>query len=452
MAGRPWGFDSPLSHHPNRDIAHTYTIELMKIELTEVTETQKHLSFEVPPDAVASEIQKVAQGYSRSARVPGFRQGKVPLTVIKQRYKDQILYDVANALIPRLVDEALRERGLEPVATPDIKDVVIDEGQPMTFLADFEVVPPIDPGEYTGISLTKPPAVLEVGAVDEVLERLRQRAAKWHPVEDRPAAEGDAVLMDVTRTLKKEGSAPEPMQNVSIELGAAGNPPGFDEHLMGVVAGDERQFSVTYKDDYEVADLAGATVDYQVVVKGLRRKELLELNDDFAKEVSEVETIDALRDRIRHDLQHEAEHESEHKVRHDLLQDLAARMRAPVPSVLVDREIDRRLEEFVRRLMDQGMDPMKAGIDWQEFRERQKGPSEETVKSTLVLDEIARREGLSAGDEDVAAEVEKFAERTGRTAAAVRARLEKEGGLGRIESGIRREKTVAWLIEKAQVS
>lgn len=424
----------------------------MKIEFTEVSETQKHLSFEVPPDAVASEIQKVAKGYSRSARVPGFRQGKVPTTVVKQRYKDQILYDVANAMIPRLVDEALRERGLEPVATPDITNVVIEEGQPLTFLAAFETVPPIDPGEYTGISLTKPPPVLEVGAVDEVLERLRQRAATWHPVEDRPAGQGDAVLMDVTRTLKKEGSAPEPMQNVSLELGAAGNPPGFDEHLMGVVANDERQFSVTYKDDYEVAELAGATVDYQVVVKGLRRKEVPELTDAFAKDVSEVETLEALRDRIRHDLQHEAEHEADHKVRHDLLQNLAGRMRAPVPTALVDREIERRLEEFVRRLMDQGMDPMKAGIDWQEFRERQKGPSEETVKSTLVLDTIARLEHLTADEADIAAEIEKFAERTGRTALAVRARLEKEGGLDRIASGIRREKTVAWLIEKAQVS
>jgi len=425
---------------------------MMKIELTEVTETQKHLSFEVPPDTVASEIQKVAQGYSRTARVPGFRPGKVPAGVVKQRYKDQILYDVANAMIPRLVDDALKERSLEPVATPDIKDVVIEEGQPMTFLAEFETVPAIEPGDYTGITLTRPPAILEVGAVDQVLEQLRQRAAKWHPVEDRAAAEGDAVLMDLTRTFQKEGATPEPMQNVSIELGAAGNPPGFDQHLTGVVAGDERRFTVNYPVDHDVPELAGAAVDYEAVVKGVRRKELPELSDEFAKEVSDTETLDALRERIRHDLQHEAEHEAEHKVRHDLLQDLAGRMRAAVPVALVEREIDRRLEEFVRRLMDQGIDPAKAGIDWQEFRERQRSPSEDTVRSTLVLDEIARREQIAATDDDVAAEVNTFAERTGRTPAAVRARLEKEGGVGRIASGIRREKTVAWLLEKAQVS
>jgi len=432
----------------------------MKTELTEVSETQKHLTFEVPSDTVSSEIQRIARDYSRKARVPGFRQGKVPTTVIKQRYKDQILFDVANDLIPRLVDEALRERGLEPVATPDIKDVVIDEGQPMTFLAEFETVPTIDPGDYTGISLSKPPAVLEVGAVDALIERLRERAVKWHPVEDRPAAAGDAILMDLIRTPQVEAGAEagaavppaEPMQNVSIELGNPANPPGFDEHLTGVTADQVREFTVTYPADYEPAALAGTTVAYHATIKGVRRKELPELNDEFAKQVSDVETLDALKERVKHDLQHEAEHEAEHKVRHDLLENLAGRMKSPVPTALVEREVDRRLEEFVRRLMDQGMDPMQAGIDWQEFRERQKEASTQTVKSTLVLDTIARREQIEATDEDVTAEIEKFAEASGRTATAVRARLEKEGGVRRIREGIRRERTVKWLLDKAAIT
>jgi len=139
-------------------------------------------------------------------------------------------------------------------------------------------------------------------------------------------------------------------------------------------------------------------------------------------------------------------------VRHDLLENLASRMKSPVPTVLVEREVDRRLEEFVRRLMDQGMDPMKAGIDWQEFRERQKEPSTQTVKSTLVLDTIARREQIEATDEDVTAEIEKFAEASGRTAMAVRARLEKDGGVSRIREGIRRERTVTWLLDKAAIA
>jgi trigger factor len=438
----------------------------VKTEFTEVSETRKHLSFEIPPDVVAAEIDRVAKGYSRTARVPGFRPGKVPAAVVRQRYKDQILYDVAHDLIPRLVGDALRERGLEPVATPDIKDVSIEEGQPLKFVADFETLPPIDPGEYTGVTLRKEPAVLEVGAVDQAIERLRQQAARWHPVEGRPAAAGDTLLADLTRTRRRrlvampgeaepppahaDDDKPETLQGVSIELGSENNPPGFDDHLIGASPDDHRTFTSTMPTNYAVAELAGATMDYDVTVKAVRHKELPALDDEFAKELGEFDSLDGLRDRVRHDLQHEAEHESEHKLRHDLLQTLAGRMRT-APDVLVDREIDRRLEEFVRRLMEQGVDPNKANIDWQEFRERQRQAAADTVRSTLVVDEIARREQIDATDEDLDQEIAKFAERSGRTPTAVRARLEKEGALDRIRSGIRREKTMTWLVEKANV-
>jgi trigger factor len=438
----------------------------MKTELTDVSETRKNISFEVPSTVVDAEIERVARTYGRSAKVPGFRQGKVPTHVVKQRFRDQILYDVANDLIPKVVSDALQERGLEPVATPDIRDVVIEQGQPLTFVADFETLPAIDPGEYTGLTVRKPAAVLEVGVVDRALEQLQQRAARWHPVEDRAAAAGDTLLMDLTRTVQPrtiqlageadlppapdEPPKPEALQNVSVELGAAGNPPGFDEHLTGLAAGDTKTFTITYPAEYDVKEMAGGTVQYDVIVKGIRRKEILPLDDDFAKEVSDVDTLDALRARIKEDLQHEAEHEADHKARHELLQQLSGRVTA-APDVLVDREIEHRLEELVRRLMEQGVDPMKANIDWQQFREGQRQPAEESVKSTLLLDEVAKREQIDADDEDVAREIERFAQRSGRTAAAVRATLENERGVDRIRAGIRREKTMTWLLEKANV-
>jgi trigger factor len=437
----------------------------MKTEFTEVSETRKHLTFEIEPDVVEAEIARVAQGYSKTARVPGFRQGKVPTGVVKQRYKDQILYDVAHDLIPRLVGEALKERGLNPVATPDIRDVVIEEGKPLTFVADFETMPQVDPGTYTGLTLRRPPAVLDVGAVDAALERLQLRAARWHPVEDRKAAVGDTLMMDLVRTPKPrliqlagetprapEGgdTKPESLKGISVELGAKANPPGFDDNLLGSGPGDHRTFLVTYPAEYEMPELAGTTMEYAVIVSGVRRRELPPIDDDFAKEVSDLDSLEALRARIKDDLQHEAEHESEHKVRNDLLEQLATRIRT-APDALVDHEIDRRLEEFVRRLMDQGMDPMKTNIDWQEFRQRQRQPAENTVKSTLVLDEIARRESIESTDEDLSGEIEKFAERSGRTAQAVRAGLEKDHGIGRVRGGIRREKTVKWLVDRANI-
>jgi trigger factor len=281
----------------------------------------------------------------------------------------------------------------------------------------------------------------------------------------RPAHAGDTLLMDLTRTKRTslieipgEGrparggldDKPETLQNVTVELGASGNPPGFDDALTGVSTGEARSFTITYPREYDVQDLAGATVDYDVTVKGVRRKELLTVDDEFAKEVSDFATLDELRDRLRADLQKDAEHEAEHQLRHELLQQLASRLPHP-PDVLVEREVDRRLEELVRRLMEQGVDPAKANIDWQQFREAQRQPAANTVRSTLVLDEISRREGIETSDEDLAQEIDRFAERSGRTPAAVRAALEKEEGLDRIRAGIRREKTMAWLIEKANV-
>jgi trigger factor len=192
-------------------------------------------------------------------------------------------------------------------------------------------------------------------------------------------------------------------------------------------------------------------VDYVVTVKGVRRKELLPLDDEFAKEVSELETLESLRDRIREDLTHGAERESEEQMRHDLLQKLGSRLRS-APDVLVEQEIDRRLEEFVRRLMEQGVDPMKVDVDWREFRERQREAAVQSVKSTLVLDEIARRESIEGSEDDLDAEIARFAERSGRTPAAVRARLEKEDALDRLRAGIVREKAMQWLIEHAIVS
>ena len=437
----------------------------MKTEFTEVSETRKHLSFEIPAEAVDAEIARVAQAYTRSARVPGFRQGKVPVAVVRQRYKEEILHEVKHELIPRVVGAELRERKLDPVAAPDIRDIALEEGKPLTFLADFETMPAIELGDYTGISVRKPPAVLEVGAVDRALEQLRERAARWLPVEDRPAEHGDTLLVDMTRTkrgrlIQLAGEAspademegkPESVENVSIEVGNAANPPGFNEQLVGAPIGATREFPVNYPGDYGVAELAGATVDYSIRLKGIRRKEVLPLDDDFAKEVSDLDTLEALRAQVHEDLQKGAEQDSEHKVRHDLLAELTSRIKS-VPDALVEQEIDRRLEEFVRRLADQGIDPMKAEIDWAELRERQRGPAADNVKGTIAVDEVARREDLQATDEDVEKEVARFAERAGLTPAAVRARLERDQAFDRIRAGVRREKAMNWLIEHANVT
>jgi trigger factor len=206
---------------------------------------------------------------------------------------------------------------------------------------------------------------------------------------------------------------------------------------------------VRYPEDYTIPELAGTTVRYDVTVKAIRKRIVPDLDDEFAKDLGEFDSLDALRTRVRADLEHEAGHEAERDVRADLLKQLSSRVQFDLPASLVGREIDRRVEEFVRRLIEQQIDPMQTNINWEEFRERQKDAAAEAVRSALVLDEIARRENISVSNEELDAEVGRYAERTGRTAAAVRARLEKDGDLGRLYTGLRREKTVSFLLTRA---
>ncbi|MEO6212460.1 MAG: trigger factor [Vicinamibacterales bacterium] len=423
----------------------------MKTEFIDLSDTQKNLVVEIPSDIVDAEIDKIARDYSKAARIPGFRPGKVPAKVVRQRFRDQILHDVAHGLIPRAVDEALRERGVEPVDTPDIKDVVVEEGQPLKFTASFETVPPIDPGDYATISLSNTPPIVEDSAVDEAMTQLRDRGARYEPVEERGIEHGDSVQLDLERTAAAEtGEAQtDRHEGVSVEIGAAANPPGFDDALAGMNAGDRKSFDVQYPEDYAIKELAGTTVKYDAAVKTIRKRVVPELDDEFAKDMGDFEDLNALRARVRADLEHEMMHEHERETRGELLKQLAARVTVDVPASLLEREVDRRVEEFVRRLIDQKVDPMQTKIDWEEFRTKQREAAAEAVKGALVLDEVARRETIAVSDADVDEEISRFAERAGRTPAAVRARLEKEGGLGRIYAGIRRERTVDFLLSRA---
>jgi trigger factor len=427
----------------------------MKNELIDVTETRKDLIIEIPSEVVTSEIERVARDYGRAARVPGFRPGKVPPKVVRQRFRDQILQEVTHELVPRAVDEALRTRGLEPIETPGIRDVEIEEGRPLTFTASFETVPPIDPGDYSALALRRRPVSVEPEAVDRALAQLRDGAARYEPVEGRAAETGDSLSVDLDRTrIGPDGSVegePDRHKDVSLEIGSPANPPGFDDELAGLEPGASKQFRLTYPDDYAIKELAGTTVDYAVAVKAVSRRIVPELDDAFAKDLGEFDTLDALRERVHQDLLAQAQHEAEHELRGDLLRQLAGRVTFEVPAGLLEREIDRRVEDFVRRLIDQRIDPTRTNIDWEEFRQHQREPAEHAVKSALVLDEVARRESIQAADADLDAEIARYAERTGQAAAAVRARMEKEGGLARLAAGLRRERTIDFVLSRATI-
>jgi trigger factor len=421
----------------------------MKTEFTDVSVTQKTITIEIPVDVVDAEINRVARGYTKQARIPGFRPGKVPTNLVKKRFKEQILHDVAHGLIPRAVDEALQERGIEPVDTPNIKDVALEEGQPLKFTAAIETVPPFDVGDLSTIEATRRPSVITDEAVEKALQNLRQRGAKFEPVEDRGLDRGDTVVLDIER--KDANGTPDRHDDVTLELGSPANPPGFDAELIGLRTGESKTFPIHFPEDYAVKEMANTDVEYSVAVKDIRRKVLPELDDEFAKDLGAFESLAALRDRVRADLQQESEEHAIQHLRTDLLKQLSERVTFDLPPSLVEREMDRRIEEFASRLMQQNVDPRQAGIDWAQFRESQRDPARASVASALALDEIARREGLTVSAEDVDKEIERFAVRAGRTPAALRAQLEKEGSVARLATGLRREKAVDLVLSRARI-
>jgi trigger factor len=422
----------------------------MKTEFVDVNETRKNVRVEIPSDVVNAEIDRIALDYSKKARVPGFRPGKAPARVIKQRYRDQILHDVAHDLIPRAVDDALRERGVEPLGTPDVRDVNIEEGQPLTFTASFDMLPPFDPGDLSTISLRRTRVAIDEDAVNDALQRLRDRAGRFEPVEGRGVDVGDTAVLDVER--QEADGARQSHRDVSVELGARANPPGFDEKLLGLTIGETRSFTIHYPSDYPIGELANADVSYTVTLKGLKRRVLPDLDDEFAKDLGDFDTLDALRRRVREDLEQEARQAAERELRTELMKQLSTRLPFEVPASLVEREAERRTEEFAERLAEQSIDVRQTGIDWEAFRDKQREKARETVAATLVLDEITRRENLTVTEEEVEQEVGRYAERSGRTAAAVRAALEKEGGLSRVHAGLRRSKSIDFALARARIA
>jgi len=426
----------------------------MKVEFVDVSETRKRLTIEIPSDVVDAEVDRITARVGRSAKVPGFRPGKVPTRVVWQRYKDDILHDVAHGLVPQALEDALRERDIDPIDTPDVRDVVVEHGRPLSFVATFDTVPPLDPGDYRGLALRRKPVAVADEAVDDTIERLRQRGARFEPVDGRPLAAHDWATVDLERQVLTGDAppAPEKHENVTIDLGADANPPGFDEHLVGLEPGAQAVFTVDYPVDHAVTEMVGRSVRYNVTLKAIKRRVVPALDDEFAKDLGNFDSLAALREHVRQDLEREAASEADRELRGDLLALLAQRVPFPVPDALVESELDRRVEELARRLFEQQVDPRKAGIDWNEFRTAQRDAATEAVKATVVLDEIARREPVVVSDEELDQEIARFAERNGRPVPAVRAQMEKDNGVARLRSGMRREKTMDLLLANASIT
>ena len=418
--------------------------------------TKRTLTIEVPADVVSRETTNVLAKYQKLARLPGFRRGKVPVSVLRQRFGNDIRGEVVETLVPRAFREEARKQGLQPVSQPQVTDVQLEEGQPLRFKAEFEVLPEVELA-YDDLRIEKPEITVTDDEVNAALERLREQQATYMAVdEDRPLADGDFSQVSLTGRPKdapppEEGKpGPVHMDEVLVEVGGQNTVREFSENLRGARAGEERTFDVAYPEDASDSRLAGKTLTYTLKVIGIKRKSTPELNDDFARELSnDLQTLDDLRKRVHEGLESEKRHDAEHKGKEAILDQLVARHDFTVPESLVDRQIDMRLERGLRALAAQGMtaEQMRK-MDLQRLRAGQRDAAVKEVKSTLVLDRIADKENIAVTDEELNREVEALALQSRQPVEALRKRLEEEGTVERLRSRLRTDKALDTLYRR----
>ncbi|HTC62760.1 MAG TPA: trigger factor [Candidatus Saccharimonadales bacterium] len=410
---------------------------------------RRELDLEIPAETVQKAVNRVSKEFARVARVPGFRPGKAPITLIQRRFADDIKSEVLQSLVPEQVEKAVTESKLVPVTQPQIEKVDFAEGGPVKFRAVFEVLPEFELGQYKDLEVEVEDLKVEDADVDKGLEELRDRAATFVPVEGRAIADGDYAQLKLNG-IPMGGGEPLEAESVLCHVGGEETMEPFNENLRGASAGDKKSFDVTYPADYPDAKLQGKTYTYAVEVLGIKEKKRPELTDEFAKDVSDAQTLDELRKKMRDNLEAARTHRQNEQQREKLLAQIVKGHDFPVPEALVEHQMDSRLERTVRSLASQGVDPRAMNVDWVALRNRQKDRSIEDVKAELLLDRIATAEKIEVSDEEVDKEIATLAERSGESATAVRANLTRQGALDRMKSKIRSEKTLDWLCSNSR--
>jgi trigger factor len=411
---------------------------------------RRELDLEIPAEDVSKATERVAKEIARVARVPGFRVGKAPISLIKRRFADDIKGEVLQKLVPERVEQAVAEQKLNPVSQPQVEKLDFNDGQPLKFRAVFDVLPEFELGTYKGLEIEMPPMDVTDEDVNKSLEETRERAAAFTPVEGRAIENGDFAQLKLTGT-PEGGGEPIQADSVLCHVGAEDTMAPFNENLRGASVGDHKEFNVEYPADYPDEKLSGKKFHYAAEVTGIKVKKLPELNDDFAKDVSDAATLDELKAKIRESLEHQRDHRQKDLQRERVIAELVKLHDFPVPESLVESQMDVRLERMVRSLAQQGVDPRAVNLDWSALRGRQQDRAKDDVKAELIIDRIASTEKIDASDEDVDHELEHLAGHSGESAEAIRARLTKQGALDRMKAKLRSDKTLDWLAQNAKV-
>jgi len=431
----------------------------MKTELVNLSPTRKEIKIEVEADAIRSAYDTISDRYAQLATVPGFRRGHAPRSVVRTRFKDKIRGEVLQELVPQAVQDAIAEHGLNVIGEPELhldnaEELANFGSGPISLHVHVEVLPEVTLGDYKGLEAGRRTRPVRDEDVERVIEGLREASASLEPVEDRGAELGDTVTVNF---LGKFVEAPDEedinVEDVDVELGGPGVQQEFTDNLMGVRADEERTFTVEYPPDFSSKGLAGKKVEYVATATAVRRKELPEVDDEWAKSLGEeFESVASLREKVREDLEKRAGVESDNRVRGEVMRKLVEAHPFEVPQTLSEHQANHRLQEAVRDMMGRGIDPRAQEINWDGVREQLKAQAEFDVRGSMLLERIADEEKIEVSDEEIEAEINSIAEASRQAPEQVRAALTKQGGTTSIADRLRNRKALDLIVENARVT
>jgi trigger factor len=419
---------------------------------TEASAIKREISVEIPAEEVARETLTIIEKYQKLARIPGFRRGHVPASVIRQRFKEDLKSDVVEALVPRYFRLEATKQGLHPISQPQVSDLHVHDNEPLRFKASFEVMPDVKVQGYKDLRAEKKEVTVTDEEVQQTLDGLREQQATYTTVEGRPLQEGDFAQASLDGQPKDGEGKPVHMDEILIEIGGKNTVAEFNQNLTGASAGEERTFDVVYPADANDERLAGKTFTYTVKVQSVKQKTMPELNDDFAKELgAEFTTLEEVKTRIREGMEQERKHAAEHEAKDKLVEELVKRnSELEVPESLVDRQVDIRLERGLRALTQQGMRPEDIKkMDFERLRVGQREQALGDVKAQLLLEKVAEEEKIEVTNEEIDKEVEALAMQAKQPVEAIRTRLTQDGAVDRIRIRLRNEKTLDFLYNQS---
>jgi trigger factor len=410
----------------------------------------KHeLEITVPVTDVQQETERIVSDIQKKAKLPGFRPGKAPASLIKTRFQQEIRQDVLEHILPKAFRARADQEQLQVVGTPSVTNVHFHEGEPLRFKAEFEVMPTIELKDYRDLPVPYDEPQVSEQEIDDRVEQIREQKAEFINEDPRPLQDGDFAVVSLKSVGGVEG---DPIQNeeMVLHIGDAETMHDFTDNLRGMSPEEEKEFDVTYPEDYGQEKVAGKTIRFQVKVKGVRRKELPELNDEFARDLGDYQNIGELREAVRKSLMAEKEYAARQEANNKVIDELVNRHDFPVPEAFVERQIESTVEQHLRGLAARGVDPRKLNLNWEKIKESQREKAIHDVKASMILEKVADAESVHATNDEVDREVQRYAKQEREPVAAVRMRFEKEGTLGKIASRIRTDKTLSFLFDHAR--